>query len=65
MNYSICLLDEGGRAQRTAFEPSEDDAGALTPARAQVADSAIVVLWKGDHLFARLFRDPPAEELMQ
>ena len=65
MNYSICLLDEGGRTQRTAFEPYEDDAAALTQARTQVAGSTIVEVWKGDNLLARLFRDPPSEELMQ
>lgn len=65
MNYSICLLDEGGRTQRTAFEPYEDDASALAQARTQVAGSAIVEVWKGDHLLARLFREPPSEEVTQ
>jgi len=65
MSYSICLLDAGGRTQHTAFAPYQDDAAALARARAQVVDSAIVELWKGDHLLARLFRDPPREELVQ
>jgi hypothetical protein len=65
MNYSICLLDAGGRTQHTAFGPFDDDAAALAQARTQVAGSPIVEVWKNDQLVARLFREPPSNEAMQ
>jgi hypothetical protein len=46
MNYSICLLDNGGRTEQTQFGPYEDDAAALVQARKDVASSPIVEVWK-------------------
>lgn len=63
MNYSIRLLDAGGRTQRTSFGPFNDDAAALTQARSHVAGAPIVEVWKDYRLVARLFREPPAEVL--
>lgn len=58
MNYSICMLDAGGRTQRTAFDPFDDDAAALRRARLELSKSDIVEVWKNDQLVARLFREP-------
>lgn len=65
MNYSIRLLDAGGRTQRTSFGPFDDDAAALAQARTQVAGSAIVEVWKDYSLVARLFREPPTTKAPQ
>lgn len=65
MNYSISLLDAGGRTQRTSFGPFDDDAAALAQARTQVPGSAIVEVWKDYRLVARLFREPPPEEVLR
>jgi hypothetical protein len=62
MNYSICSLDEGGRTQHTQFGPYDNDAAALAQARVDLAESAIVEVWKGDHLLERLFLDPLSKE---
>lgn len=62
VNYSICLLDAGGITQRTTFDPYEDDAAALAAARALIASSPIVEVWKNELLLARLFREPQAGE---
>jgi len=61
MNYSICLLDIGGRTQRTTYGPFDDDIAALVQARVEVAVSPIVEIWKNDRLVARLYREPPSE----
>lgn len=61
MNYSICLLDAGGRTQRTDFRSFDNDAAALIQARAEVPGSAITEVWSDFRLVARLFRDPPLE----
>lgn len=65
MNYSICLLDAGGRTQHTSFGPFDDDAAALAQARTQVAGSPIVEVWKDYQLVARLFREPPPAEILR
>jgi hypothetical protein len=65
MNYSICLLDAGGRTQRTSFGPFDDDAAALARARTQVPGSAIVEVWKDYRLVARLFRESPTRQALQ
>lgn len=61
MHYSICLLDAGGRTQRTTYGPFDDDTAALAQARTEVAISPIVEIWKDYRLIARLYREPPAE----
>lgn len=61
MNYSICLLDVGGRTQRTTYGPFDNDTAALAQARTEVAGSPIVEIWKDYHLIARLYREPPSE----
>jgi hypothetical protein len=65
MNYSICLLDAGGRTQRTSFGPFVDDAAALAQARTQVPGTPIVEVWKDYRLLARLFREPPPTAALQ
>lgn len=65
MNYSICLLDAGGRTQRTFFGPFDDDVAALAKARTQVAGSPIVEVWKDHQLVARLFREPPPAAVLR
>lgn len=65
MNYSICLLDKGGRTRRTAYGPYDDDAAALAHAHTEIPGSAMVEVWKEEHLLARLFRDPPVPETAQ
>ena len=60
MNYSICLLDEGGRTLRSEFGPYHDDAAAVAQARTEVAGSPIVEVWKDYQLVERLFRESPA-----
>ncbi|MES1199943.1 MAG: hypothetical protein ABUS57_00645 [Pseudomonadota bacterium] len=65
MNYSICFLDEGGRTRRTQFSPFHDDVAALAEARAELANTPIVEVWKDDLLLARLFRDQRQSELIQ
>lgn len=65
MNYSICLLDAGGRTQRTSFGPFDDDAAALAQARTHVAAFPIVEVWKDYRLVARLFREPVTAEAVQ
>lgn len=62
MNYSICLLDAGGRTQRTEFGLFDDDAAALIQARSEVEASPIVEVWKDNRLVARLYRDPLRQE---
>ena|SRR5690242_15913559 len=57
MKYSICFLDEMGRALRSEFETFESDDEAVAYARAGVPDNDIVEVWKGEGLLARLFRD--------
>ena len=57
MNYSICFLDDMGRALRSEFEAFDCDDAALAYARAGVPDNDIVEVWKGEGLLARLFRD--------
>lgn len=61
MNYSICLLDAGGRTQRTEFGPFDDDGAALAQARTEVSGAPIVEVWSENRLIARLYRDPPSE----
>jgi hypothetical protein len=63
MNYSICLLDAGGRTQHTSF--GRFDAAALAQARTQVAGSPIVEVWKGYKPVARLFREPQTAEALR
>lgn len=58
MNYSICILDAGGRIQRTQFAPYEDDGAAVAQARTELPSAAIVEVWKHETLLARLYRDP-------
>jgi hypothetical protein len=65
MNYSICLLDAGGRTKRTDFGPFDNDVAALAQARTEVADSPIVEVWKDDRLVARFYRDPEPSEVVQ
>ena len=65
MDYSISLLDAGGRTQRTASGSYTDDDAALAQARTEVAASPIVEVWKDDRLVARLFRELPASEAVQ
>jgi hypothetical protein len=65
MNYSICLLDAGGRTQHTSFGPFDDDAAALAQARTQVTGSPIVEVWKGYKLVVRLFREPQTAQAPQ
>jgi hypothetical protein len=61
MNYSICLLDAGGRTLRTELSAYSDDAAALVRARTEVVTSPIVEVWKGELLLTRLLRQPLAE----
>lgn len=61
MNYSICLLDTGGRTQRTTYGPFDSDTAALAQARTEVAISPIVEIWNNERLVARLYREPTSE----
>jgi hypothetical protein len=59
MNYSICLLDTGGRTQSSQFVNFDDDGGALAQARHAVRGSPIVEVWKDGRLVARFYQEPP------
>ena len=58
MNYSICMLDAGGRTQRTEFTPHDNDDAALEHARREIQTSPIVEVWKDGNLVERLFQEP-------
>ncbi|MEQ1812694.1 MAG: hypothetical protein ABL889_22395 [Terricaulis sp.] len=60
MNYSICLLDSGGRTQHTHFGAFDNDGVALAQARSDLKTSSIVEVWKDELLLARLFQEAPA-----
>ena len=59
MNYSICLLDAGGRTKRTEFGPFDNDGAALDHARGEAAGSSILEVWNDGRLVERLFQQPP------
>lgn len=57
MKYSVCFKDARGITERSEVTPFPSDADALSYARAELSKNAIVEVWKGDNLLARLFRD--------
>lgn len=57
VNYSICMLDSAGRTLHSEFEPFASDQDAIARGRTELAASAIVEVWKAEHLVVRLFKD--------
>ena len=60
VNYSICMLDSTGRTVRSEFEPFANDQDAIARGRTELPATAIVEVWKAEHLIARLFQDGSA-----
>lgn len=58
-DYSICFLDRQGRTQGSEFLPFADNKAAVAYARIGMVRNAIVEVWKGGDLVARLYRDAP------
>jgi hypothetical protein len=58
-DYSVCYLDTQGRTQGSEFLPFADNKAAVAYARIGMVVNAIVEVWKGGDLVARLYRDAP------
>jgi hypothetical protein len=54
MRYAIAYKNSAGHTQRSEFTHFENDKAALDHGRKGARDNAIVEVWKGDHLLARL-----------
>jgi hypothetical protein len=54
MHYAIAYKNSAGHTQRSEFTRFDSDSDALNHGRRGVRDNAIVEVWKGDQLLARL-----------
>lgn len=54
MHYAIAYKNSAGRTQRSEFTRFDSDNDALNHGRRSIRDNAIVEVWKGDQLLARL-----------
>jgi hypothetical protein len=54
MHYSICFKNSAGHTQRSEFTRFKTDDDAVGYGRKGTRESAIVDVWKGNHLLARL-----------
>ncbi len=65
MHYSICFKNDAGHTQRSEFTPFETDNDAIAYGRLSRLETAIVEVWKGDHLLVRLERTGKTPPSMQ
>ena len=54
MNYSISYKDAAGITLRSEFLEFDADEAASAFAKRDLAQSALIEVWKGDHLLIRL-----------
>lgn len=54
MFYSICFKNDRGHIQRSEYTRFKTDDDAMIYGRKSTRETAIVEVWKGDHLLVRL-----------
>ena len=54
MHYSICFKNGAGHTQRSEYTRFKTDSDAVGYGRKSSRETAIVEVWKGDHLLVRL-----------
>ena len=54
MHYSICFKNGEGHTQRSEFTRFDTDNDAIGYGRSSTRETAIIEVWRGDHLLARL-----------
>ena len=54
MHYSICFKNGAGHTQRSEYTRFKTDSDAIVYGRKSSRETAIVEVWKGDHLLVRL-----------
>jgi hypothetical protein len=54
MHYSICFKNDAGHTQRSEFTRFKTDLDAVGYGRKSARETAIVEVWKGNRLLARL-----------
>ena len=54
MHYSICFKNDRGQTQRSEYTRFKTDSDAIIYGRKSTRETAIVEVWKGDHLLVRL-----------
>jgi hypothetical protein len=65
MHYSISFKNRAGHTQRSEFTRFKTDDDAIGYGRKSSRETAIVEVWKGNHLLARLERKAEPSPIVQ